>query len=230
MTDEEMLYRLELAIETAIDTSEEDANFRWQRNNWNAPTSWKGEIGKWIQRKDSTPIWQPCCNFDFQIERELQDSNGGGLVLQVKRHFEDANQQKRVILNSTDYTSTEKFVNALKRALGAGICCNLTGFELNQLITVRLHEYRTSRRGKILRRIECYGQQEDGVWVFRDRQFTPNGQPLSEDQSGWVFSDVSAEGDEIPCPELAPTNPRALNRLVDTARLFLVTRTSTRFY
>lgn len=220
LTDEEMLYRLELAIETAIDTCEEDANFRWQRNNWLAPTSWKGEIGKWIQRKDSTPIWQPCCNFDFQVERELQDSNGGGLVLQVKRHFEDANQQKRVILNSTDYTSSEKFVNALKRALGAGICCNLTGFELNQLIAVRLHEYRTSRRGKILRRIECYGQQEDGVWVFRDRQFTPDGQPLSEDQSGWVFSDVSAEGDEIPCPELAPTNPGALNRLVDTARLF----------
>lgn len=220
MTDEEMLYRLEMAIETAIDTSEEDANFRWQRNNWNAPTSWKGEIGKWIQRKDSPPVWQPGCNFDFQIERELQDSQGGGFVLQVKRHFEDASQQKRVILNSTDYTSTEKFVNAMKRALGTGVCCNLTNFELNQLFAVRLHEYRTSRRGKVLRRIECYGQQEDGTWVFSDRQFTHDGQLISEDLTGWVFSDVSAEGDEIPCPSIAPTNPLALNRLVDTARLF----------
>lgn len=220
IADEEMLYRLEMAIEAAIDQSEEDANYRWQRNNWNAPTSWKGEIGKWIQRKDSPPVWQPCCNFDFQIERELQDSSGGGLVLQVKRHFEDASQQKRVILNSTDYTSTEKFINAMKGALGTGVCCNLTGFELNQLIAVRLHEYHTSLRGKVLKRIECYGQQEDGTWVFRDRQLTFDGRLTTEDETGWVFSNVSAEGDEIPCPELAPTNPRALNRLVDTARKF----------
>ena len=220
ISESEMLLRLELAIEQAIDFSEIDTDYRWQRSNWNAPTSWKGEIGKWIHKKDSHPVWQPCCNFDFQIERELQDSNGGGLVLQVKRHFEDSSQQQRVILNSTDYTSTEKFVNALKRALSTGICCNLNNFELNQLLAVRLHEYRTSRRGKILKRIECYGQQEDGTWVLGNRQFTKNGQPISEDSSGWVFSQVSAEGDEIPCPELACPNPVALNRLIDAARLF----------
>lgn len=220
INDEEILIRLELAIEAAIEAAEEDSGYRLQRNNWNAPTSWKGEIGKWIQPKEGNPYWQPCCNFDFQIERELQDSLGGGLVLQVKRHFEDASSQKRVILNSTDYTSSEKFVNAMKRALGTGVCCNLTNFELNQLFAVRLHEYRTSRSGKVLKRIECYGQQEDGTWIFRDRQFTRNGQLISEDETGWVFSNVSAEGDEIPSPELAPPNPKALNRLVDTARLF----------
>jgi hypothetical protein len=220
MSDEEILIRLELAIEAAIDSAEEDCHYRLQRNNWNAPTSWKGEIGKWIQSKEGNPYWQPCCNFDFQIERELQDSLGGGLVLQVKRHFENADAQKRVILNSIDYTSSDKFVNAMKRALGTGICCNLTNFELNQLFAVRLHEYRTSRRGKVLKRIECYGQQEDGTWVFSDRQFTREGQLISEDETGWVFSNVSAEGDEIPSPELAPPNPKALNRLVDTARLF----------
>lgn len=220
MENEEILIRLELAIVAAIDSAEEDSGYRLQRNNWNAPTNWKGEIGKWIQPKQGNPYWQPCCNFDFQIERELQDSNGGGLVLQVKRHFENASSQKRVILNSTDYTSSEKFVNAMKRALGTGVCCNLTNFELNQLFAVRLHEYRTSRRGKVLKRIECYGQQSDGTWIFQDCQFTPDGQPIFEDQTGWVFSDVSAEGDEISCPEIAPTNPRVLNRLVDTARRF----------
>lgn len=220
ISESEMLLRLELAIEQAIDLTEIDARHRWQRSNWNAPTSWRGEIGKWIQKKDAAPVWQPSCNFDFQIERELQDSHGGGLVLQVKRHFEDSYQQQRVILNSTDYTSTEKFVNALKRALGTGICCNLTSFELNQLLAVRLHEYRTSRRGKVLKRIECYGQQEDGTWVLGDRSFTKNGQPISEDESGWVFGHVCAEGDEIPCPDLAPPNQFALNHLIDTARLF----------
>jgi hypothetical protein len=108
----------------------------------------------------------------------------------------------------------------MKRALGTGICCKLTNFELQELIAVRLHEYRTTRRGKLLKRIECYGQQEDGTWVFRDRQFTASGQPISEDESGLVFADVSSEGDEIPCPELAAANPLALNCLVDTARRF----------
>jgi hypothetical protein len=217
---EEMLYRLELAIEQAIDFDETDAEYRWQRSNWKAPVSWKGEIGKWIHKKDSPPAWQPLCNFDFQIECELSDSNGGALVLQVKRHFAPTLGQQRVILNSMDYTSTDKFVQAMKKALGTGISCSLTNKELNDLIAVRLHEYHTTRRGKVLKRIECYGQQEDGTWVFRDRQFTKEGQLTNEHESGWVFADVSSEGDEIPCPSLAPPNPSALKNLVDAARRF----------
>lgn len=217
---EEMLYRLELAIEQAIDFSETEASHRWQRDNWNAPKSWKGEIGNWIHKKNSPAAWQPSCNFDFQIERELSDSNGGALVLQVKRHFDSVSCQQRVILNSIDYTSTDKFVLAMKKALGAGISCSLTNKELNNLIAVRLHEYHTTRRGKVLKRIECYGQQEDGTWVFPDRQFTKTGQLTHEDESGWVFSNVSSEGDEIPCPLQAPPNPQALNRLIDASRLF----------
>jgi hypothetical protein len=42
----------------------------------------------------------------------------------------------------------------------------------------------------------------------------------SEAETGWVFSDVSSEGDEIPCPELAPENPIALKNLVDASRSF----------
>lgn len=217
---EEMLFRLELAIEQAIDFSETEASHRWQRSNWNAPKSWKGEIGKWIHKKDTPSAWQPLCNFDFQIECELADSNGGGLVLQVKRHFAPESSQQRVILNSIDYTSTDKFVNAMKRALGTGISCSLTNKDLNDLIAVRLHEYHTTRRGKVLKRIECYGQQEDGTWVFPDRQFTKTGQLTNEHESGWVFSNVSSEGDEIPCPTQAPPNPQALNRLIDASRLF----------
>lgn len=217
---EEMLYRLELAIEQAIDFDETDAEHRWQRSNWKAPVSWKGEIGKWIHKKESAPSWQPLCNFDFQIECELSDSNGGALVLQVKRHFAPGLGQQRVILNSMDYTSTDKFILAMKKALGTGISCSLTNKELNDLIAVRLHEYHTTRRGKILKRIECYGQQEDGTWVFRDRQFTKEGQLTHEHESGWVFADVSSVGDIIPCPELAPPNPQALNRLIDASRLF----------
>lgn len=64
------------------------------------------------------------------------------------------------------------------------------------------------------------GNRDDGTWVFRERQYDQNGQPTCEEQTGWVFSDVSSEGDEIPCPELAPENPLALKALVDATRKF----------
>jgi len=138
--------------------------------------------------------------------------------LQVRRSFEQ--RQCRVILNSTDYTSVDTFVDALKAALGTGIVCNLQKPELGALIHSRLHEYRTNRQGKLYKRIERYGQQSDGTWIFRDRQYTVDGQLTSEAETGWVFSDVSSEGDEIPCPELAPENPKALKNLVDASRSF----------
>lgn len=221
ISESEMIRKLEFTIDAAIDLQEEEIHNRWQREAWKAPVSNKGEIGRWVEVKngqDSRKEWQPLANFDFQVERELEDPTGGGLVLQVKRCFE--RRQYRAILNSTDYTAVDKFVDALKAAMGTGVVCNLTKHELGALMHTRLHEYRTNRQGKVYKRIDCYGQQADGVWVFQDRQFTKDGQPVSEDQTGWVFSDVSAEGDEIPCPEIAPLNPKALTRLVDTARSF----------
>jgi hypothetical protein len=130
ISDEEMLYRLELEIEAAIDEAQEDVKNRRRRANWDAPTSWQGEIGRWVHKKNEPPQW------------------------------------------------------------------------------------------KTLRRIERYGQQPDGTWVFCDRQYKPNGERTTEAETGWVFCDVSSEGDQIPCPELAPENPIALKRLVDAARNF----------
>jgi len=56
------------------------------RNKWKSPQSWNGELGWWIEDEEKgTRNFIPRANFDFEIERELKDSEGGGLVLQFKR-------------------------------------------------------------------------------------------------------------------------------------------------
>lgn len=195
-----------------------ESRWRWQRENWNAPVSHQGEIGLWREDKEGNRFFDPQCNFDFQVEREIQDADGGGIVLQVKRSFED--KQVRVILNSTDYTKVDVFTDALKRALKTGIVCNLSKTQLNALIHTRLQEYRTTRKGRLFKRIDRYGQQADGTWVLADRQLKKDGTPTNENESGWVFNPSLGKEDFIPCPELAPENPLALQRLIDASRGF----------
>lgn len=221
ISNEQMYRMLEDAIDEAINQEEEEAQWRSSRDAWKAPTSYQGEIGSWItvgKGENVKKVWQPLCNFDFVVEREVRDDFGGGLVLQVKRSFED--HQQRIILNSTDYTKVDTFIDAVKKALGVGVVCNLSKAQLGALINVRLHEYRTTRQGKVFKRIDRYGQQADGTWVFRDRQYTKDGQPTNEQESGWVFNPSLGKDDFIPCPELAPEDPEALKHLVDASRQF----------
>lgn len=198
--------------------SSKDSEWRRQRQNWNSPVSHQGEIGFWQKDKNGKSFFVPACNFDFQVEREIEDADGGGLVLQVKRVFDD--NQVRVILNSTDYTKPDTFTDALKREIKAGIVCNLTKPELNALVHTRLHEYRSTRQGRLYKRIDRYGQQTDGIWVFGNRQYTKDGTPTNENESGWVFNSSLGKEDFIPCPELAEENPQALKILVDASREF----------
>lgn len=216
--DRETIRRLEFAINEAINLHEIEIRWRSQRQAWNAPVSHNGEIGRWEEDKQGNKYWQPLCNFDFQVVCELEDSLGGGLVLEVKRSFEQ--QQHRVILNSVDYTTVDKFEDALKAELHTGIVCNLSKPQLKALVHTRLHEYRTNRQGKRYKRIDRYGQQNDGVWVLGDRQYTPDGKPTSENETKWVFYPNLGKEDFIPCPELAPEDPDALKRLVNASRQF----------
>jgi hypothetical protein len=225
------------ADEVSDRLSEESTN----QNLWNAPVSWHGEIGWLFEEKkpvteedeegNETPVigedgqpvtekvtkFSPKCNFDFVVERELESEDGGGVVLQVKRSLD--RKQKRVIINSVDYGSVKTFEKALKQALGSGIVINLKDEHLKALIHVRLREYR-QRGGKSYKLIDRYGQQADGVWVFRDRQFKSDGSPTNEDESNWVFNPALGKEDFIPCPELAPEDPEALKRLIDACRVF----------
>ncbi|MEA5537078.1 bifunctional DNA primase/polymerase, partial [Crocosphaera sp. XPORK-15E] len=93
-----------------------------ERNRWNTPESWNGELGYWtvskrnkidkltgeiLDDKETVRVFAPKCNFDLEIERELSDAEGGGLVLQVKRSVD--RQQRRVIIRSTESLTIKDF-------------------------------------------------------------------------------------------------------------------------
>lgn len=212
-------------------------------NHWNAPVSWKGEIG-WLvpvekpvmetdpETGEETPViddngkpvtetvmvFYPKCNFDFQVEQELSSvdrEDGGGLVLHVKRSIDS--EQKRVIIKSVDYGSAKDFETALKKALGDGIVVNLKSDQLKSLIHVRLREYR-ERGGRKYRLCDRIGQQEDGTWVFENKQFTKDGQPTTQEESGWVYNPQVSPTDAFTSPEILDDHTPALRNLIEAQK------------
>ena len=214
-----------------------------EQNHWNAPVSWNGEIG-WLvpvekpvmetdpETGEETPVTDdkgkpvtsivmvffPKCNFDFQIEQELSSvdrEDGGGIVLQVKRSIDS--EQKRVIIKSVEYGSAKDFETALKKALGDGIVVNLKSEHLKSLIHVRLREYR-SRGGRKYRLCDRIGQQEDGTWVFADKQFTKDGQPTTQEESGWVYNPQVSSTDAFASPQILDEDTSALRNLIEAQK------------
>lgn len=214
-----------------------------QPNHWNAPVSWNGEIGWLVPTKkpvtetdpetgEETPVidekgkpvtkivmvFFPKCNFDFQIEQELSSvdrEDGGGIVLQVKRSIDE--EQKRVIIKSVEYGSASDFETALKKALGDGIVVNLKSEHLKSLIHVRLREYR-ERGGRKYRLCDRIGQQEDGTWVFADKQFTKDGQPTTQEESGWVYNPQVSQTDAFASPQILDEDTSALRNLIEAQK------------
>jgi hypothetical protein len=214
-----------------------------EQNHWNAPVSWNGEIG-WLvptekpvtetdpKTGEETPVvdgkskpvtetvmvFFPKCNFDFQIEQELSSvdrEDGGGIVLQIKRSIDS--EQKRVIIKSVDYGSAKDFETALKKALGDGIVVNLKSDQLKSLIHVRLREYR-QRGGRKYRLADRIGQQEDGTWVFENKQFTKDGLLTTQEESGWVYNPQVSPTDAFASPSILDEDPKALRNLIEAQK------------
>lgn len=216
LSKEAIIRALETAIDDAIDRQEDEIEARQQRERWQAPEAYKGELGYWKEVKEEGEVigrfFRPQCDFDFQVERELISEDGGGLVLQIKRTDEPG--QRRVYLKSSDYSSVQKFTDALKRSLGGGVVCNLSSTALQALIRVRLHEYRITRRGKAFRLVDRVGQQADGTWVFKACQFTAEGEPAKEEQTLWVWNpEITGDDAHFKSPTIAPHNPKTLKTL-----------------
>ena len=191
----------------------------FELNEWeNIPQSHKGELGFWKKKGDDEWCFSPVCNFDFVIEKELEDETGGGFVLLLKRSGDL--KQRRVIINSLDYTTPDKFIDQLKLKLGVGVISILNKKQLAGLLQARLIQYRTSGKARIYNLCKCYGQQPDGTWVLKNKQFKKDGTPTTEEETGWVYNPNLGFEDKIPCPELAEQDPYALTKLVNAARPF----------
>ncbi len=213
--ESDLIRILETAIDQAIDRQEQEIEARKQRDRWQAPEAYRGELGYWKEDAETgRRYFRPQADFDFQVERELISEDGGGLVLQVKRT--DDSSQRRVYLKSSDYGTVQSFVGALKKSLGGGVVCNLSNYALQSLIRVRLHEYRVTRQGKAYRLVDRIGQQADGTWVFRSSQFNRRGEPTTEEKSLWVYNpEITGEETYFKCPVIHEQNPDALKNLVN---------------
>jgi hypothetical protein len=213
---EVIIKTLETCISEAVDRQELEIRGRQQRARWQAPESWQGELGVWREVgkgdfKDS--VFRPLTDFDLQIERELISEDGGGLMLQVKRT--DDRAQRRVYIKSQDYSSSVKFIDAIKKGLGGGVICTLNSDQLQALIRVRLHEYRSTRQGKAYRLMDRVGQQADGTWVFKQNQFTKAGESTDENRSLWCWNpEVTNNDKDIKLTTIAPQSPKALKKFL----------------
>jgi hypothetical protein len=193
---------------------------RPQKSCWNAPATYDREIGYWVEDRETGEYeFYPKCNFDFEVVRELSSGDGGGLAIEVERSIDPVGEKKRVILHSTDYSELTRFVDAVKVGLGYGIVCNLKKEQLGVLIAERLREYR-AKGGRKYRLSEGMGQQADGTWVFSDCQFTKDGEPTTEEESGWIYNSNIGEVEKMPEPEILPHDPQALPRLVRAMQKF----------
>ncbi|MBE9065149.1 hypothetical protein IQ260_00585 [Leptolyngbya cf. ectocarpi LEGE 11479] len=214
---DELLLRLENAIDEAIDLAEMAERNIKRRLRWGAPDSVEGELGYWRKNDDSEDdysVFRPLTNFDLQIEKEVASSDGGGFILQLKRSGD--HHQHRLFLPSLDFTSVSKFEDTLKKSLGGALICRLNNHQMKALLRVRLDEYH-SRGGKMYRLAERVGQQADGYWIFPSNQLTPSGEATSEENSRWIWNDgITGQADTLPVPQYNPTSSDAMANLVES--------------
>ena len=188
-------------------------------NIWVTPVAVNGELGTYKRDAKGAERFIPLCNFDFEVVRELISEDGGSLQLRVVR---SDGRTKIVTLANTDYVNVADFEKGLLKGFGTQLTCNLGRQEVKALLHAKREAYRKAG-GKQYRLAPCYGRQTDGIWVFRDIQFTASGELTTEDESGWVYhQNLGEEGhDVIPSPEIKPPNDEALPNLYRQAVRFL---------
>jgi hypothetical protein len=212
-------------------------------NQWRAPESYNGEIGYWtyelIDKIESNPRtgemkpvlnakgypvkkkvrkFHPLCDFDFTIEREFRlPTGGGGYVLLVRRSTDG--YQGRVVVEASACKQTIDFEEAIEKGLGVDVSCNLKTSELKALFRELRLKY-TYREGRTYLLADRCGQQADGTWVFKDCQFTKDGDPITEDESLIVWNPMMGDQETIPSPAIAPPDVEALPRMVAAMQKF----------
>ncbi|MCL1475828.1 toprim domain-containing protein, partial [Argonema antarcticum] len=194
----------------------------WDENDWRAPVSWNGEIGKWFKNEDGTFKFKPLTDFDFIIIGEVMaapgSDAGGGYVVKIKRAFEST--EREILLKSLECLTVKEFRTTINKKFGVHLSCRLSQDQLVALIHERLKDYHVNRAGKTYRCIDRWGQQEDGTWVFADCQFLSDGTPTDREGSRWVYNPSLGAVDNILPPEILPHNRHALRNLLEAQQKF----------
>lgn len=229
LTPEKMRQQLTIVIDAEIEQQEVLLRSKKQGDRWNAPKSHEGEIGYFKAAKateedpDPEPIFKPLTDFDLDIERMIIDpETGGGMFVTVK--LADERASKRIFLGGCDFSSPQKFKDAIKQGLGYPVFCNLTPTQIESFLRVKAQRYRIVLKGKTYRLADRSGKQgakfaEDRCWVFPRMQFTPQGDPIEETVSGWMWDERFNNSIERPTtPQIAEPRDGAIARLIEPIR------------
>jgi hypothetical protein len=158
-------------------------------------------------------VFTPECDFDLRVKRVIVPNQGEGRTEWEVVQLQGGRVKKySAVVPETATTKADKFIDSLKSGSGASIVSRANYRQLSALIQNRRSSYRNAG-GKTYRLAPVVGQQEDGYWVFENRQFTPQGRPCSEEESGWLFDLSLVVTENLHSPKIKPEDPLALYRL-----------------
>ncbi|MEB3308823.1 MAG: bifunctional DNA primase/polymerase [Snowella sp.] len=166
-------------------------------------------------------IWEfePKADFIFHVERVIQSQEGGGCVLRVGRNINGKLNTQRVFVNDVDTHKAVDFKAAMSRGLGTPVSSTLNISEIQNYLKAKKNECYL-KGGKVFRLADRIGQQADGTWVFKNCQFTIDGQLTDESKTLWVYNDRLSVDEFIPSPTICEPDSDTLPRLIDALRRF----------
>jgi hypothetical protein len=169
--------------------------------------------------RDAELVFRPRLGCDLTIERIIQSKDGGQMSLNVKWLAGDTLKTQVSQINIGDTYAIRDFAKALSTGLGVQISCTLQLDELQALLQHRKSEYYFSG-GQTYKLADRVGQQEDGLWIFKNIQFMADGTPTTEEQTLVMFNSALINLENIPSPVIAPQNPEALRNLAQAIQKF----------
>lgn len=164
----------------------------------------------WIYR-----FFTPECNFDLKVSKLIATATGEGCgqtEYEITQLQGDRVARYKAIVPSTASTKSDKFIDALKTSSGAILTNRANARALAGVQQNREAQYR-AMGGKTYQLAPCIGQQNDGYWIFENRQFTSSGQVCTEDESGWLFDRNLVFSENLHSPQIKANNPTALSNL-----------------
>jgi len=168
---------------------------------------------------ESFAVFDALANFDLNVVKRIEDSDGGGLELEVSWLERSTVHTRRTVIKTSETLDPKKFAPSLCRGLNTRLTVKFRPDDLADLLANRTTQY-NRKGGRTYRLADRVGQQDDGTWVFEDTQFKADGTPTTEEESGWMFNRSLGEEENIPSPAIAPQNPEAIKNLVIALKAF----------
>jgi hypothetical protein len=184
---------------------EEHGRFIWDGENTLDPTA-KGE--KFV------------ANFGITITRNLNPPQGadfsGAVELKIDYSAVGGPQSAQIIVPSDAQIDPRKFCETIKR-VHQGLNAAVTPAKLAAWLAERQRFYTKAPEAQDFQLIDRIGVQPNGYFVTENRQFTPDGEACTPEESGLVWNPKLVEDFPISYPVIAEPSDGALRELTEAA-------------